>query len=80
MIVENIISLLKLIVLFTGIKGFYLGVIIIGIGNSIPDMFANLSIARLGLHKMAITGCISGPIFNILVGLGLSFAFFLLQG
>ena len=41
-------------------------------GNSLNDMFANVSIAKKGLAKMALTGCIAGPMFNMYLGLGAS--------
>jgi sodium/potassium/calcium exchanger 6 len=42
-------------------------------GNSIPDLFNNLSCAaKPGGGSMAIAACYGGPIFNLLVGFGLS--------
>lgn len=42
-------------------------------GNSMGDMAANVSMARRGLSNMAMTACYAGPLFNLLVGLGLGF-------
>jgi Ca2+/Na+ antiporter len=33
---------------------------------------ADVAMTKRGFGEMAITGCIAGPIFNILIGLGLS--------
>jgi sodium/potassium/calcium exchanger 6 len=41
-------------------------------GNSSGDMMANITIAKKGFAEMAITGCYAGPLFNLLMGLGLS--------
>ena len=41
-------------------------------GNSVGDMVANTAVAKKGLARMAITGCFAGPLFNLLLGLGLS--------
>ena len=54
------------------IPSAYLGLTVLAWGNSIGDFFSNTSLARRGLGEMAIAGCYGGPVFNILVGLGLS--------
>ncbi len=41
----------------------------------IGDFFANLSLARKGIGEMALAGCYGSPIFDILVGLGMSFVY-----
>jgi solute carrier family 24 (sodium/potassium/calcium exchanger), member 6 len=43
-------------------------------GNSMGDLSANLTMARKGLANMAMTACFAGPVFNILIGLGLGFS------
>jgi Ca2+/Na+ antiporter len=44
-------------------------------GNSVGDSFANAALARQGETKMAITGCLAAPIFNVLGGFGASLLF-----
>merc|ERR1712139_605789 len=39
-------------------------------GNSIGDLINNVAIAKSGHPATAITGCFAGPLFNILIGLG----------
>jgi len=51
-----------------------------GVGNCIPDMFANSSLVEMGFSKMAISGAISSPLFNSLIGLSTTFAVTLLFG
>lgn len=41
-------------------------------GNSIGDAFASIAISKKGFGEMAITGCIAGPVFNLLLGTGLT--------
>lgn len=53
----------------------YLGLTVLAWGNSIGDLFSNTSVAKQGLGEMAIAGCYGGPVFNILIGLGLSISF-----
>ena len=38
------------------------------------DLNANVAMTKKGFGEMAITGCMAGPIFNVLVGLGISTA------
>jgi Ca2+/Na+ antiporter len=33
---------------------------------------ADVAMTRRGFGEMAITGCMAGPVFNVLVGLGVS--------
>ena len=36
-------------------------------------MSANLAMAKKGFGEMALTGTTAGPIFNVLVGMGIGF-------
>lgn len=56
----------------TGLPSSFLGLTILSWGNSLLDYFASVSISRRGLGEMAMTGVIAGPIFNILIGLGIT--------
>lgn len=62
-----------------GIPSAYLGLTVLAWGNSIGDFFSNTALARRGLGEMAIAGCYGGPVFNILVGLGLSICYACVQ-
>lgn len=58
-----------------GIPSGFLGLTVLAWGNSMGDFFTNTSVARQGLGEMALAGCYGGPVFNILVGLGVSFSY-----
>lgn len=67
-----LIDLLQLFGILTGFPPSLLGLTILAWGNSIGDLMANLSIAKKGYAEMAMTGCYAAPLFNLLLGLGLS--------
>merc|ERR1719198_2097523 len=54
-----------------------LGLTVLAWGNSIGDYSTNMAMARKGLANMAMTACFAGPVFNMLVGLGLGFSLLL---
>lgn len=41
-------------------------------GNSVGDLVADVVIAKSGQPKTAVAGCYAGPLFNMLIGLGLA--------
>jgi Ca2+/Na+ antiporter len=49
-----------------------LALTIIAWGNCLGDLAADVAMTKKGFGEMAITGCIAGPIFNVLIGIGLS--------
>ena len=50
-----------------------LGLTVLAWGNSVGDLSTNLAMAKRGLSNMAITACFAGPMFNLLVALGVGF-------
>ena len=64
--------MLQLLGYISGIAPAYLGLTLLALGNSIGDLVADLAIAKMGLGELAITGCVAGPLFNLLAGLGIS--------
>ena len=56
-----------------GIPKAVLGMTMLVLGNSIPDMTLDIILAKNGFGEMAISGVIGGPLFNIIVGLGIIF-------
>jgi Ca2+/Na+ antiporter len=66
-----LISLLMAMANLMNIPDSFLGMTILTYGNSVPDLMLNLSLVKLGYGEMALSGSIAGPLFNLLMGLGL---------
>jgi len=70
--VANIlIDLLTTLANLMNIPDIFLGMTILTYGNSVPDLILNLSFVKLGYGQMALSTSIAGPLFSILIGLGL---------
>jgi len=46
--------------------------VLLAFGNCIGDLIADITMATKGYPQMAITGWISSPTFNLMIGLGMS--------
>ena len=69
---DVIVELLELFGIITGLPSSFLGLTVLSWGNSLGDYFASISISKRGFGEMAITGCMAGPVFNLMLGLGLT--------
>ncbi len=56
-----------------GIPEFLIGITIVAVGTSIPDLISSAIVARQGRPGMAINNAIGSNTFDILIGLGLPF-------
>lgn len=71
MVANIIVDLLVLFGMLTGTNTAILALTVLSWGNSVGDAFASISISKKGFGEMAITGCVAGPVFNLMLGLGL---------
>ena len=71
-IANEVVGVLKAIGVIFNISDAILGLTIFAVGNSMGDLVADITVARLGYPVMALSACFGGPMLNILLGVGLS--------
>ncbi|KAJ1295475.1 hypothetical protein BS78_01G227300 [Paspalum vaginatum] len=74
-IASEVLSLLAAAGTVLSVDPAALGVTVLAWGNSLGDLIANVAVASRGGPggaQVAVSGCYGGPVFNVLVGLGLS--------
>ncbi|KAL8857079.1 MAG: hypothetical protein Q9178_006371 [Gyalolechia marmorata] len=71
-IANEVVGVLKAFGVILGISDAILGLTIFAVGNSLGDLVADITVARLGYPVMALSACFGGPMLNILLGIGIS--------
>ena len=71
-VAEEVVGVLKALGVILNISDAILGLTIFAVGNSLGDLVANITVARLGFPVMALSACFGGPMLNILLGIGIS--------
>lgn len=79
-VANELMALLIAVGVITHASNSLLGLTILAWGNSVGDLITNVSVARAGFPQMAIAGCFGGPVFNILLGLGVPMTVALARG
>lgn len=79
-IATEVVSLLKTIGVILDISDSLLGLTIFAVGNSLGDLVADITVARLGYPVMALSACFGGPMLNILLGIGLGGLYMTVNG
>ncbi|MFT7804980.1 sodium/potassium/calcium exchanger 6, mitochondrial isoform X1 [Arapaima gigas] len=68
---SEVVSLLRTLGVVSRLSNTVLGLTLLAWGNSIGDCFSDITIARQGYPRMAISACFGGIIFNMVFGVGL---------
>lgn len=79
LLANEVLSLLKTFGIVIGLSDAFLGMTVLAWGNSIGDYISNLSVARQGYPRMAISACYGGPLLNLLLGFGIPYTLKLAQ-
>jgi solute carrier family 24 (sodium/potassium/calcium exchanger), member 6 len=79
-IAGEVVGVLKAIGVILNIGDAILGLTIFAVGNSLGDLVADITVAKLGYPVMALSACFGGPMLNILLGIGLSGMYMTITG
>ena len=72
-IANELVSLLRAFGVMFGLSDAILGLTVLAWGNSIGDMIADTSMAKRGSPRVGFSACFGGPLFNLLLGIGIPF-------
>lgn len=79
-IAGEVVGVLKALGIILNISDAILGLTIFAVGNSLGDLVADITVARLGYPVMALSACFGGPMLNILLGIGISGLYMTING
>jgi sodium/potassium/calcium exchanger 6 len=79
-VADEVVGVLKTVGVILNISDAILGLTIFAVGNSLGDLVADITVAKLGYPVMALSACFGGPMLNILLGVGLSGLYLTVKG
>ncbi|KAK7505987.1 hypothetical protein BaRGS_00002709, partial [Batillaria attramentaria] len=72
-VANEIVNILQMFGIVFNISNAIIGLTLLAWGNSIGDLVADFAMARQGYPRMGISACFGGPLFNVLLGIGIPF-------
>ena len=78
-IANELVSLLKAFGVMFGLTDAVLGLTVLAWGNSLGDFIADTAMTKAGYPRMGYSACFAGPMFNLLLGIGLPFSIQILR-
>lgn len=76
-VASQVVGALKALAVILNMSHAIMGLTIFAVGNSLGDLVADVTVAKLGYPVMALSACFGGPMLNILLGIGLSGSYIL---
>ncbi|XP_076800704.1 mitochondrial sodium/calcium exchanger protein-like [Clavelina lepadiformis] len=70
-IANEIVNLLQTFGVIFNVSNVVMGLTFLAWGNSIGDVVADVTLAKQGFPRMSWSACFGGPLFNLLIGVGL---------
>ncbi|KAI3382389.1 hypothetical protein SNEBB_001765 [Seison nebaliae] len=74
-VANEIVNCLQMVGYAFNLSDTIVGLTFLALGNSVGDFVANYFSAKAGYSRMAISAVYGGPLFNMLLGLGIPFAY-----
>ena len=78
-IASQVVGALKALAVILNMSHAIMGLTIFAVGNSLGDLVADVTVARLGYPVMALSACFGGPMLNILLGIGISGSYIIVR-
>ncbi|KAF8935629.1 hypothetical protein BGZ58_004907 [Dissophora ornata] len=70
-VANEVVGILQAFGMILGVSDAILGLTVFAMGNSLGDLVANITIAKMGFPRMAFSACFGGPLLNMLLGVGI---------
>ncbi|DBB05768.1 hypothetical protein WJX77_004749 [Trebouxia sp. C0004] len=71
LVASEVVALLQTFGMILDAPTALIGGTILSWGETVPELVATYTLAKMGHSTMAIAGCFAGPVFNLMMGLGL---------
>lgn len=78
-VADMAVDLLSTLGVLCGVSDALIGLLVMGLGNSVGDLAANIAVARNGFPAMAVSACFGAPAMNMLLGIGGAYLYIIVQ-